>query len=121
MRRGGSRMKETDRLRADVDLADSGETLIDPRDASAYLARGNARYAERDLSGAIEDFTRAVEIDPRDPEVCSARGWARYLRDEFRGARFDFEKVLEVAPPNWPYRQMVEGQVRLPMVMLLLH
>ena len=61
--------------------------------------RGLARVARRDLSGAIADYTRAIELR-RDLEpavkarLLNRRGWAHHFADATRLALDDFEASL---------------------------
>src|SRR5687768_6628718 len=48
-------------------------TLKSPRSAEDYLKRGNTRYSERDLDGAIADYNRAIEINSRFAKTASDR------------------------------------------------
>jgi tetratricopeptide (TPR) repeat protein len=61
--------------------------------------RGLARVARQDLSGAIADYTRAIELRPDlEPAIkarlLNHRGWAHHLADATRLARDDFEASL---------------------------
>ena len=63
--------------------------------------RGLARVARRDLSGAIADYTRAIELR-RDLEpavkirLLNRRGWAHHFADAPRLALDDFEASLKL-------------------------
>jgi tetratricopeptide (TPR) repeat protein len=64
--------------------------------------RGLARVARRELSGAIADYTRAIELRPDlEPAVkarlLNRRGWAHHFADATRLALDDFEASLKVA------------------------
>jgi tetratricopeptide (TPR) repeat protein len=61
--------------------------------------RGLARVARQDLSGAISDYTRAIELRPDlEPSVkarlLNRRGWAHHFADASRLALDDFESSL---------------------------
>ena len=61
--------------------------------------RGLARVARRDLSGAIADYTRAIELRPDlEPAIktrlLNRRGWAHHFADATRLALDDFEASL---------------------------
>ena len=63
--------------------------------------RGLARVARRDLSGAIADYTRAIELRPDlEPAVkarlLNRRGWAHHFADATRLALDDFEASLKL-------------------------
>jgi tetratricopeptide (TPR) repeat protein len=63
--------------------------------------RGLARLARRELSGAIADFTRAIELRPAPGPTVKARllngrGWAYHFADATRLALEDFEASLRL-------------------------
>ena len=64
LERGNGWMKqgELERAITDYDLA----VATDPRLALAYLNRGIARQAVRDLDGALADFNRALALNSND-------------------------------------------------------
>src|SRR5262249_43971462 len=80
--------------------------------ADAYLAagrpiveiieiRGLARVARKDHAGAIEDFSRALELVPaadkaRRSRLLNERGWAHQYADAARLALADFEESLRL-------------------------
>ncbi len=78
----------------------------------AYYNRGNARAALDDANGAIEDYTKCIEIDPTYPDAYANRANLRERRGDREGAIADWKKALEVAPQAWPYRQKVEDRLR---------
>lgn len=94
---------------------------IGPKLAEAYTNRGAARHFSGDLKGAIEDHTQAIKIDPRYVEAYINRGYAYWTlaekdaanaQEHLKAVEEDLAKALEVAPPNWEYRQVVEGTLK---------
>ena len=65
-----------------------------------------------DLDGAIEDYTKAIEIDPKNETYYHSRGVSRYLKKDLKGAIEDMRKTLRVAAPNWKNRKAVEGSLK---------
>ncbi|MBI2900252.1 MAG: tetratricopeptide repeat protein [Planctomycetes bacterium] len=63
--------------------------------AEAYYHRGNVRYAQRDLAGAIEDYGRAIELDPGGWEAYANRGNAKMGLGDVKGAIADFDLAIE--------------------------
>jgi tetratricopeptide (TPR) repeat protein len=62
--------------------------------------RGLARVARQNFSGAIADYTRAIELQPDlEPEIqtrlLNRRGWACHFADASRLALEDFEASLK--------------------------
>ncbi len=76
-----------------------------PAEAQAYLLRGHHRRVDRkDLPGAIEDYTRAIELDPSWSSARDSRGNAWYAQHEYDRAIEDYDAAIAVAPGDlWPY------------------
>jgi tetratricopeptide (TPR) repeat protein len=82
--------------------------------ADAYLARGRpiaeileirglARVHRRDYTGAIADYSRALELQPecqpaRRSRLLNLRGWAYHFADAPKLALADFEESLGLEP-----------------------
>jgi tetratricopeptide (TPR) repeat protein len=71
---------------------------LSPSFAQGYALRGAVRLAEDDRDGAIDDFTRALELEPRQFEVRTALAEILLAADEKRDAYDMFQKVLEWNP-----------------------
>ncbi len=71
---------------------------LDPRHASAWTYRGDARCRKRDLDRAIADLSRAIEIAPAVAAAWSTRGWARLDKGDVDGAVADATRGLELDP-----------------------
>jgi tetratricopeptide (TPR) repeat protein len=69
-----------------------------PRDAKAYLLRGQAYSEKGQYDQAIADFTRALEINPRDTEAYLNRGHAYIDKKQYDRAISDYGKILEIKP-----------------------
>ena len=54
----------------------------DPEEAERYREQGNLKRQEGDWSGAITEYTRALEIDPKDADAYGSRGWSRAIAGE---------------------------------------
>ncbi|GIL73738.1 hypothetical protein Vretifemale_3863 [Volvox reticuliferus] len=72
--------------------------LTSPRDLGARVARGTARALRRDLKGAVEDFTVAIEVEPRYADSWKRRGQARSALGDHEGALADLQKAIDLAP-----------------------
>ena len=66
--------------------------------AKSFFDNGTARVAQGDYQGAIDDFSRAIEIEPKNPVVYAARGNARTNLGELDDAIADFSKAIEIDP-----------------------
>ncbi len=59
-----------------------------------FLRRAVVKQARGDNQGAIEDFTRAIEIDPGCVEAYEGRGISRDLLGDAAGAKEDYAKSI---------------------------
>ena len=67
-------------------------------DEEIYRLRGLTRAESRDLSGALSDYQRALDLKPDDPLTLTARGWIHVVRESYHLARLDFERAIELDP-----------------------
>ena len=66
------------------------------KSAVVFELRGLARAAKNDYAGAIEDYTRALEIRPQDARLLVHRGWAFLFFDSPKPALVDFEAAVKL-------------------------
>ncbi len=66
---------------------------------SVYRGRGLAMSELGKYPGAIEDFTKALELKPTS-EVQAFRGWMHVMCDALKLAERDFEVAIELNPQN---------------------
>jgi len=71
---------------------------LNPRDATTWFKRGNARRACGDSEGAISDFNRAIELDPKYAHALNSRGLAREDLGDCDGAVADYNRAIEHDP-----------------------
>ncbi|MDQ7779352.1 MAG: tetratricopeptide repeat protein, partial [Planctomycetota bacterium] len=71
-----------------------------PRYWKAFFDRGNARYAQRNIDGAIADWTGALEVNNRFVNAYLNRGVARAGKGDYDGAVADWEAVLKLNPKS---------------------
>ena len=62
----------------------------------AYSDHGVARLANRDIDGAISDFTQAIELDPNLAEAYFNRAAAWRAKGEGDNALADFNKSIRI-------------------------
>ncbi len=60
------------------------------KDAEAYFNRGLAKYYQEDYTGAIADYTKAIEIDPKLAAAYYNRGAAKARLKDYTGAIADY-------------------------------
>jgi tetratricopeptide (TPR) repeat protein len=70
----------------------------EPNDAYAYRYRANLKTLKNDYQGAIEDYTKAIEIKSKDTEAYKGRAWAKSYLQDYNGAIEDFNKAIEINP-----------------------
>jgi eukaryotic-like serine/threonine-protein kinase len=63
--------------------------------AEVYLLRGSARVGSGDYAGAVEDYTRALDLQP-DSKTYALRGWAHLALEALPLAQRDFEAALRL-------------------------
>src|SRR5437899_5903267 len=66
--------------------------------AAALANRGVARARLGDLDGAIDDYTRALDLAPGDGDILFDRGNAWAAKGEYHRAMADFRRAAETDP-----------------------
>ncbi|WP_425409162.1 tetratricopeptide repeat protein [Hyphococcus sp.] len=96
---------------ADNGAFDLSLTLLDhvvglaPNFAQGYALRGRVRLAADDRPGAVQDFTRTLELEPRHFEVRATLAELLLAGGEKRDAYEMFQKALEWNPHDENARQ----------------
>ena len=67
--------------------------MAEPTTASEYLDRGCDKDDQKDSKGAIEDYTKAIELNPTYAEAYANRGCAKEESGDIAGAIADWEKA----------------------------
>ncbi|MBY8883587.1 tetratricopeptide repeat protein [Streptomyces sp. PTM05] len=96
-----------DRARAALDAA----VAADPRCAEALATRAVLSFETGDLPGAVEDFSRSLEI-AQDPVVLFNRGSVHEELGRWKEAAADFDRVVELDPEG-PDGWLRRGACRL--------
>ena len=92
---------EVDALRtADLkrQYASSSATLS----AKEYLDNGNTKFNQKDYTGAIADYTQAIELDPKLAPAYNNRGNAKARLKDYTGAMADYTQAIELDPNYAP-------------------
>ena len=66
--------------------------------AKDYNDRGAQKFNDGNISGAISDFSKSIELNPRDADVYYNRGVAKAQLSDYRGALYDYQKALDINP-----------------------
>ncbi|MBM3163200.1 MAG: tetratricopeptide repeat protein [Chlorobi bacterium] len=67
-------------------------------DAAGAFTAGSSKYESGDYRGAIEEFTKVVELDPKAARAFDKRGNAKMKTGDRSGAIADFIRVIELVP-----------------------
>ena len=70
------------------------------QDAPELVRRGMDKFVKRDYAGAIEDFSRAIELDPKEWRIYGLRAEARKEAGDLDGAILDATKAIELNPSH---------------------
>jgi predicted Zn finger-like uncharacterized protein len=82
------------------------------RTAEQWFSLGNLRRQQGDLDGAINAFTRAIEMNPRFAAAYCNRGLTRSDKRDFDGAIADATKSIEL-DPNDPFPFINRANARI--------
>lgn len=85
---------------------------IEPHSFS-HFNRGVARQERGDFDGAIEDYSRAIELNSDLADAYNNRGLLRYKRGEFQDAMNDTTRAIELSPPGSPFPYNSRGLVKM--------
>ena len=66
--------------------------------ASLFAARGFARLKKGDKSGAVEDFTKAIELKPDEDVYYEARLYLENGENDFQKALGDLTHLIDLKP-----------------------
>ena len=66
--------------------------------AEDYYNRGKAKAKLEDYVGAIQDYSKAIELEPEDEKGYYGRGIAKANLEDYRGAVQDYNKAIKLAP-----------------------
>ena len=72
--------------------------------ATQYFNQGVEKYEAGNYQGAINDFTKALEINPQNADAYYNRGIARGLVNDLEGACRDWRKAADFGlkePAEW--------------------
>ncbi|MGA2905451.1 MAG: tetratricopeptide repeat protein [Candidatus Korobacteraceae bacterium] len=71
---------------------------LNPDYAAAFNNRGNARRAQGDLEGALQDYSEAIRLRPGFAKAVNNRGEVRYAKGDIEGALRDFNEAVRLKP-----------------------
>ena len=69
-------------------------------DAEFYFNRRVTKGREGDFSGALDDYSKAIEINPKNAKAYYNRGYAKKELPDLKGACDDWKKAAELGVEN---------------------
>ena len=79
----------------------SGNNLEINPDAMVFSQRGLDKYQQQDYSGAVTEFTKAINAQPNNQNFYTMRGTAYEDWGKDSEAESDFSKTLEILPNDF--------------------
>ncbi|MFN7383050.1 MAG: tetratricopeptide repeat protein [Dolichospermum sp.] len=80
-------------------IADYTQAIkINPKDADAYIGRGNVRNELGNKQGTIDDYTQAIKINPNYADAYIIRGNVRNELGDKQGAIDDYNQAIKFNP-----------------------
>ena len=70
----------------------SAQTTANPVKAVEFYNRGVDRLTAGDYSGAIADFTQALQLEPKDADAYYNRGYAELVLGQYERAIADYTR-----------------------------
>ena len=97
-------------------LATNSALKLIPKDAKSFKIRGEARFANKDYKGAIEDYTKAIVLSPKNAKLYELRGDAKDSLYRFTSPikngtsiKSDYSKAI-VLNPNYDELYLKRGK-----------
>ena len=69
---------------------------MNPRFIFAWFNMGNTKVKKKDYLGAINDYSKAIELEPDFAEAYFNRGLTRIYLDDMEGGSLDLSKAGEL-------------------------
>lgn len=72
-----------------------------------FKEAGDLKLSQNNYTGAILDYSKAIEANPKDLDAYHIRGRAKYMAKDYAGAIKDYTTILSINPKvravNWVY------------------
>jgi len=94
-------------------IKDSSNDIVINKN-QVHLFRAIAKYVIKDYVGAIQDFSKAIELGINDYQAYAGRGESRLITKDYSGAIRDFSKIMEFFP-NSPQAYINRGKAKFEM------
>ena len=89
----------TDKYFILLSLFHDGDTVVSVGRVT-YTSRGDDKYNLEDYSGAIADYTKAIELNQEVNYAYAMRGASKYFIDSYSSAIKDLNKAIELDPED---------------------
>lgn len=73
---------------------------LNPKQASAYYNRAEAKQGLQNFQGAIEDYTQVIELQPNTPDSYYKRGMVYFDQQNYKTAIDDLSAAIRLQPNN---------------------
>jgi tetratricopeptide (TPR) repeat protein len=80
------------------------------RVVSSHRFRGNKYWAEKNLDGALTEYSEAIRLDPTDVLALTNRGRIYVDREDYNHAIADFNEAIRL-DPNWSPAYYCRGRM----------
>ena len=87
-------------------------TLTYAQTVEDYFNSGKAKSNLEDYRGAIQDYTKAIELNPNHTYAYNNRGIAKVELEDYSGAIQDYTKAIELNP-NHAYAYYSRGNAKV--------
>ena len=78
-----------------------------------FYKSGNKKFDENDYQGAIDDFSKAIELDPQNVELeYTYRARAKFSLGDYQGAIDDYTKAIELDSENGELEYASRGRAK---------
>jgi tetratricopeptide (TPR) repeat protein len=81
---------------------------------SLYAGSAEYKWSKEDLTGALADYTRVIEINPKNGDAWSARAYIKTSLGDPLGSISDCTRALEIDPNNYDayFRRGIAREIR---------
>lgn len=89
-------------------------SIENDKNYDAFYYRGMAKSKLKDFEGALDDYSKAVELNPNTENNIVSRAKANYKLKLYKNAIEDYSRVIELNPNNsYYYRLRAESKLNL--------
>ena len=75
-----------------------------------FYKSANEKFDKEDYQGAIDDYSKAIELDPQNLKAFSSRGDAKFNLEDYQGAIDDYSKAIELNPADKFKKKLLQSR-----------